>query len=67
MKITLKAARINAGLTQEFVAKEVKKTKNTIRNYEQGKSTPDMETGKKLAELYGVSVDDLNFLPKIVL
>ena len=63
MKITLKAARVNAGLTQEEVAKKVKKSKNTIVNYESGKRSPDMVTGKALAELYGCSVDDLIFLP----
>ena len=63
MKLTLKAARVNRGLTQEEVAKKVKKSKNTIVSYEKGKSTPDIETGKTLASLYGVSVDDLIFLP----
>ena len=63
MKLTLKAARVNAGLTQEDVAKKLKKSKNTIVNYENGKSVPDIETGKALAALYGLSVDDLNFLP----
>ena len=63
MQITLKAARVNAGLTQEYVAKKLKKSKNTIVNYESGKSVPDIETGKALAALYGLSVDDLNFLP----
>ena len=64
MKLTLKAARVNVGLTQEEVGKKVGKTKNTIQNYESGKRMPDIETGKKLAALYGVSVDDLIFLPK---
>jgi DNA-binding XRE family transcriptional regulator len=63
MKITLKAARVNRGLTQQEVAKAVKKSKNTIVNYESGKSVPDIETGKTLASLYGMSVDDLIFLP----
>ncbi len=63
MKITLRAARVNKGLTQEDVAKELKKSKNTIVNYESGKSIPDIETGKALAALYGMSVDDLIFLP----
>ena len=63
MKLTLKAARVNAGLTQEDVAKKLKKSKNTIVNYESGKSVPDIETGKALATLYGLSVDDLIFLP----
>lgn len=63
MKITLKAARVNANLTQEEVAKKLKKSKNTIVNYENGKSVPDIETGKAIAALYGCSVDDLIFLP----
>ena len=63
MKITLRAARVNVGLTQEEVAKKVKKSKNTIVSYENGKSVPDIETGKALAALYGLSVDDLIFLP----
>lgn len=63
MKLTLKAARVNAKLTQDEVAEKVKKTKNTIANYENGKSKPDIETGKALAKLYGVSIDDLIFLP----
>lgn len=63
MKITVKAARVNAGLTQADVAKKLKKSKNTIVNYEKGVSMPDIETGKALAKLYGMSVDDIIFLP----
>jgi DNA-binding XRE family transcriptional regulator len=63
MKLTLKAARVNANLTQDEVAEKVKKSKNTIVSYEKGRSKPDIETGKALAKLYGVSVDDLIFLP----
>lgn len=63
MKISLKAARVHANMTQEFVAKKIKKSKNTVVNYEKGRSSPDIETGKALAELYGRSVDDIIFLP----
>ena len=64
MKISLRAARVNAGLTQDEVAKSVKKSKNTIVSYEKGRSVPDIETGKALARLYGMSVDDIIFLPE---
>ena len=64
MKISLRAARVNAGLTQDEVAKEVKKSKNTIVSYEKGRSVPDIETGKALAKLYHMSVDDIIFLPE---
>jgi transcriptional regulator with XRE-family HTH domain len=63
MKIKLNAARVNAGFTQEEVAKLLGKSKNTIVNWEKGKSSPDINDGKALANLYGVSVDDLIFLP----
>ena len=62
MKFTLKAARAQAGLTQDEVAKEIKKSKNTVVSYEKGRSVPDIETGKALAKLYGMSVDDIIFL-----
>ena len=64
MKLSLKAARVNAGLTQDEVARELNKSKNTISNYENGKSVPDMATGKALAKLYNTSIDDLIFLPE---
>lgn len=64
MKITLKAARVNARLTQVEVAKVIGKTKTTIQNYENGKSIPDVEMAKRLTSLYGVSIDDVIFLPQ---
>jgi DNA-binding XRE family transcriptional regulator len=64
MKFTLRGARANAGLTQDEVARAVKKSKNTIVSYEKGRSVPDIETGKALARLYGMSVDDIIFLPE---
>lgn len=63
MKITLKAARVNVGLTQNDVAKRVGVNKGTIVNYEKYRTIPDIETAKKLANLYGLSVNDLIFLP----
>lgn len=63
MKIKLNAARVNAGLTQEDVAKQLKVSKNTVVNWENGKSSPNIEKGKALAKLFGMSVDDLIFLP----
>ena len=63
MKITLKAARVNKGLTQEFVANQLHINKGTLINYEKYRTIPDIETAKAIASLYGVSVDDLIFLP----
>ena len=61
MAIQLKAARVNANLTQEEVAKTLKISKNSIVNYESYKSKPDVALAKKLAELYGMRVDDIKW------
>lgn len=59
MAIQLKAARVNANLTQEAVAKELNISKNSIVNYERYRSKPSVELAKKFAELYGMQVDDI--------
>ena len=59
MAILLKAARINASKTQEETGAYIGKTKVTVGNYEAYKSKPDVETALKIAEFYGVSVDDI--------
>ena len=64
MKITLKAARVNADITLEEAAKELGITKNTLISYEKYRTLPDMAMGAAMASLYGALVDDLIFLPK---
>lgn len=59
MKIQLKAARVNANLTQEDVAKALNISKNSIVNYETYTSVPSVELAKKFATLYGMKVDDI--------
>ena len=63
MKITLKAARVNAGFKQSEVAEMIGVSKGTIISYEKYRTIPDIETAKKLANIYGLSVNDLIFLP----
>ena len=63
MKLTLKAARVNKGLTQTEVANKLGINKGTLVNYEKYRTIPDIETAKVLASLYEVSVNDLIFLP----
>ncbi len=64
MKLSLRGARVNVGLTQDDVARAIKKSKSTVVSYEKGRTSPDIETGKTLAKLYGVSIEDLIFLPE---
>ena len=61
MAISIKAARVNAGYTQEEVAKALKKSKNTIVSYEAYTSSPDITVAIAMAELFGMSVDDINW------
>lgn len=64
MAITLKAARVNAGLTQREAAKKLGISKGTLASYEMYKTKPDIERAKQIADLYGTTVDGIIFLPK---
>lgn len=60
-KITLKAARINANMRQTDAAMEVGVSRDTIRNWETGRSSPKADQLCKLADLYGVPMDYIFF------
>lgn len=62
LKISLKAARINANLTQADVANRLGKTKQTLINWELGKSKIDKGNLRLLADIYKIPVDNI-FLP----
>ena len=62
-KISLEAARVNAGLSQKEVATALGVSNRTISSWENGKTFPSFEKINKLCELYRVSLDNLNFLP----
>lgn len=59
--LTLKAARVNAGVSVKDAAVAVGVTEDTMYRYEAGKSSPKIGTAVKLAALYGVSVDAIDF------
>ena len=62
LQISLAAARVNAGMTQEDVAKALKVSKNTIVNWEKGETEPKTSRIRELSELYNMPVDNI-FLP----
>lgn len=64
MKITLKAARVNAGMTQREAAIAMGTTKDTISNWERHKSFPGAKSIKRIEEVYGVPYDSILFLPQ---
>ena len=52
-------------MTQEDVAEKVGVTRQAVAKWEAGETIPDLEKCRCLAELFGVSLDDLtNFEPK---
>ena len=55
----MKAARVNANLSQENVAKKMKKSKVTINNWENGKTEIDYGNLTELCRLYSVTMDDI--------
>lgn len=55
----LKSARAKTGLTQEQVAEEIKVSRQTISNWENERSYPDILSVIRLSDLYHISLDEL--------
>lgn len=65
LKITLKAARVNAGLTQKEVANEIGVSNKTLCGWENGRVIPRVCYIDILCSLYGVSYDNISFYPDV--
>lgn len=63
MALTLKAARVNQGLSQDEAGKLLGVSPYTISNWENGKTFPDAMQILKIQNVYKVKYDDLIFLP----
>jgi transcriptional regulator with XRE-family HTH domain len=61
-KLSLKALRVNAGLSQEGAAKELSVSTSTLGNWESGKSFPKQPNIEKLCKLYNCTYDSIDFL-----
>ena len=59
--LTLKAARVNAGISVKDAAKACNVSEGTLYSYEAGRSSPKIGTAIKLARVYGVSIDMIDF------
>ena len=55
----LKQARTRADMTQEAVAKEIGVSRQSLSNWENDRTYPDLASVLKLSDLYGLSLDDL--------
>lgn len=61
-KITMKAARVNANLTQREAATALGINKKTLGSWENGKTIPKADKIDSICSLYKVSYDMLIFL-----
>ena len=64
-KMTLKAARVNAGFTQIHAATLLGVSNKTLCGWEKGQSFPTPKHIDKICRLYGVSYAELTFRPPI--
>jgi DNA-binding XRE family transcriptional regulator len=63
IQITLTAARVNAGMTQEQVAEIMHISKQTVVNWEKGRVSPGIPEMEMMARIYNMPLDCI-FLPK---
>lgn len=61
MQITLKAARVNSGLTQKSAEKQLNISEDRLYNFESGRSIPNGIMLQRMLELYNIQFSDINF------
>ena len=64
MAMTLKAARINAGIDQKTAANKLGVSPDTLGNWEKGLTFPNVPQILRIEDLYSVSFADIIFAPK---
>lgn len=57
IKISLEAARVNAGLNQKKAAKKLKVNPATLSNWEHGVTIPSWDKVREMEKLYNMSSD----------
>lgn len=62
-KVSLRAARVNAEMTQKQAATAISVDATTVANWEKGKHAPRVDQLYQLCEIYGISIDNI-FLPR---
>lgn len=61
----IKRLRTKRGMTQDALAERLFVSRQTVSNYENGKSTPDIDTLVKLAEIFGTDANELIYGPSV--
>jgi transcriptional regulator with XRE-family HTH domain len=62
-KVSLAAARVNAGLSQKEAAQLLSVSNVTLARWEKGESFPSALQVEKICRLYSAPYDCINFLP----
>ena len=62
--LTLRAIRVNLGLSLEEASTLIGVSKDTLSNYERGATYPDVPIIKRIEDVYNVTYDKINFLVK---
>ena len=60
-RFSLKAARVNANLSQKEAAKILEISNKTLCSWEKGKTYPDQPMIEKICDLYGLTYDQIDF------
>lgn len=59
LRISLAAARVNAGMTQEETANKLQVTKQTIINWEKGRVMPGVPEMEMLSRVYRIPIENI--------
>ena len=60
-KITLEAARVNAGLSRLEASKRIGISVNTLASYENMKTAPTVAMLERICEVYNAPMDSISF------
>ena len=60
-RMTLKALRVNAGMTQVEAATKLGISEETLGNWEKGKTFPNVKDLQKIEILYSIPYSGINF------
>ena len=61
MRMTLKAARINAGLRQTDMALSLGVDRKTVGSWENGKSMPTADKIERICDILGLNYDNIQW------
>lgn len=61
IKISMAAARVNAGLRQIDAAKKIGVSLTTIKNWEKGHTSPKYKQIDTICKVYEIPVDNIKF------